>query len=139
MRFEAVNVDATVWLNGEELGHHRGAYLPFELAANVRPGENELVVRVDSRGRPGDLQPSNRPRGWWNYGGILREVYLRPVVQLDISELLTRPVSDDELLVRATLSNLDGHARRASVSVRVRAATRKADWSRRSKTGPAGK
>src|SRR4051812_14907355 len=70
LRFESVNVDATVWLNGAEIGHHRGAYLPFEFAGDVRAGENELVVRVDSRGRPGDLQPSTRPRGWWNYGGI---------------------------------------------------------------------
>ena len=35
VRFESVNVDATVWLNGERIGHHRGAYLPFEL--RVRP------------------------------------------------------------------------------------------------------
>jgi beta-glucuronidase len=87
LRFESVNVDATVWLNGTEIGHHRGAYLPFEFAGDVRAGENELVVRVDSRGRPGDLPPSNRPRGWWNYGGILREVYLRAVRSLDLSDL----------------------------------------------------
>src|SRR3954454_1722435 len=33
VRFESVNVDATVWLNGKRIGHHRGAYLPFELMA----------------------------------------------------------------------------------------------------------
>src|SRR6476659_9030539 len=27
VRFESVNVDATVWLNGKRIGHHRGAYL----------------------------------------------------------------------------------------------------------------
>src|SRR5436190_1174099 len=32
IRFESVNVDAAVWLNGKRVGHHRGAYLPFELA-----------------------------------------------------------------------------------------------------------
>ena len=52
-RFESVNYRATVWLNGTEPAPDRGAYLPFELPAigrQMRPGVNELVVRVDSRG-----------------------------------------------------------------------------------------
>jgi beta-glucuronidase len=36
---------------------------------------------------------------------------------------MTRTVSDNELLVRATLSNLDGHLRRGTVYVRVRGQT----------------
>jgi beta-glucuronidase len=83
---------------------------------------NRLVVRVDSR-RDRTSMPPGPSGGWWNYGGILREVYLRPVVDLDFSELLTRTVSRDELLVRATLSNLDGGAKRASVAVRIRGRT----------------
>ena len=30
--------------------------------------------------------------GWWNYGGILQEVYLRPVQRADMSQVQIRPV-----------------------------------------------
>jgi beta-glucuronidase len=92
LRFESVNRHATVWLNGRRLGSHEGAYLPFELSARaLRERGNELVVRVDGRGSRTDLPPSSRPRGWWNYGGILREVYLRRVRALDLADLQVIP------------------------------------------------
>src|SRR6202020_2787533 len=50
VRFESVNYDATVWLNGHKLGSHAGAYLPFEFAlTHVRKGVNPLIVRLDDR------------------------------------------------------------------------------------------
>ena len=92
LRFESVNRHATVWLNGRRLGSHEGAYLPFELQARaLRERGNELVVRVDGRGSRTDLPPSTRVRGWWNYGGILREVYLRRTTGLDLADLQVRP------------------------------------------------
>jgi beta-glucuronidase len=108
-----------VFLNGAEIAQHEAASIPFEvpLTAAVE-GVNRLVVRVDNR-RDRTSMPPGPAGGWWNYGGILREVYLRPIHQLDISELLTRTLADDELLVRATLSNPDGHLRRGTVDVRV--------------------
>ena len=123
VRFESVNYRATVFLNGVQIAQHEAASIPFEIPlTRLQAGVNHLVIRVDSR-RDGASMPPGPNGGWWNYGGILREVYLRPVDELDISELLTRPVSDHELLVRATLSNPDGHTRRASVSVRIRGVT----------------
>ena len=47
-------------------------------------------MRVDGRPRPGDLPPGNRPAGWWNYAGLLREVYLRRVAPLDVVDLTVR-------------------------------------------------
>jgi beta-glucuronidase len=99
LRFESVNYRATVWLNGKPLGSHIGAYLPFELKARGvrRRGVNRLVVRVDSRRGPLDV-PSLAVRrdgrfvgGWWNYAGILREVYLRRVRTFDLADVLVRP------------------------------------------------
>ena len=119
VRFESVNYRATIFLNGVEIAQHEAAAIPFEVPLErLQPGVNRLVIRVDSR-RDRTSLPPGPGGGWWNYGGILREVYLRPITQLDISELLTRPVSNDELLVRATLSNLDGHLRRGTVDVRI--------------------
>jgi beta-glucuronidase len=97
VRFESVNFRATVWLNGRQLGQHVGGYDPFELDLPnlVRKGVNRLVVRVDNR-RPGDPtgaasdQPIP-PGGWWNYGGLLREVYLRRVNRVDIADVQVAP------------------------------------------------
>jgi len=87
IRFESVNYRATVWLNGHEIGSHTGAYLPFEFDLSyLRKGVNRLIVRVDNRRTPADLPPG--PGGqWWNYGGILREVYLRAVQDADLQRV----------------------------------------------------
>jgi beta-glucuronidase len=92
LRFESVNYRASVWLNGRLVGTHVGAYLPFELDLNrLRPGVNRLIVRVDDRRAPTDLPPG--PGGlWWNYGGLLREVYLRTASTSDLSQVQVRPV-----------------------------------------------
>jgi len=92
VRFESVNYRATVWLNGRQLGSHVGANLPFELNLTaLRPGVNRLIVRVDNRRSPTDFPPG--PGGqWWNYGGILDEVYLRAVAVADLSQVVVRPL-----------------------------------------------
>ncbi len=92
IRFESVNYRATVWLNGRLVGSHAGADLPFEFDLdNLRPGVNRLIVRVDNRRGPSDV-PAGPSGGWWNYGGILREVYLRAVQAADIERVMVRPV-----------------------------------------------
>ncbi len=92
VRFESVNYNATVWLNGHRLGSHSGAYLPFEFPlTGVRKGANRLIVRVDDRRTPADL-PQGPSGGWWNFGGINQEVYLRAVQRADLSQVQVRPV-----------------------------------------------
>jgi beta-glucuronidase len=113
-RFESVNYRARVWLNRRPLGAHEGAYLPFELAARgiKRRGVNRIVVRVDSRRLDTDVPP--RLALWWNWGGILREVYLRRVGRLDIEGVHVIPALRD-------------HNRRAKLTVRVRVRNRAAE------------
>lgn len=96
LRFDSVNYEARVWLNGRPLGRHKGGYIPFELrAASIKRGVNRLVVRVDSRLHETSV-PSQEVRndqltgGWWNFGGVLREVILRRSQALDISAVTTR-------------------------------------------------
>jgi beta-glucuronidase len=87
IRFESVSVHADVWLNGRKIGTHTGAHLPFELVARgIHAGANELLVKVNGHARRDDIPPAGRERGWWNYGGILREVYLRKVSELDLGD-----------------------------------------------------
>jgi beta-glucuronidase len=97
--FDNVRYRGAVWLNGKPLGRHAGAYLPWEVRAKAfrRSGVNRLVVRVDSRNRATDLPPARLTAegapngGWWNYGGILGDVYLRRVDGLDFSRVAVRP------------------------------------------------
>ncbi|MHB8658656.1 MAG: glycoside hydrolase family 2 protein [Solirubrobacteraceae bacterium] len=93
IRFESVNYRATVWLNGRMIGSHAGTNLPFELdLSGLRAGTNRLVVRVDDRHSATDLPTGSDHGGWWNYGGILREVYLRAVQRADIAQVMVRPL-----------------------------------------------
>lgn len=99
VRFESVNYRAQVWLNGKLIGENAGAYLPFEVTLKGlhRRGVNRLAVRVDNRRGPTDFPPSRFvsdgiPTGaWWNYGGLLREVYLRRVDRVDFAQVAVRP------------------------------------------------
>ena len=102
IRFESVNYRSWVWLNGKRLGTNTGAYLPFEFVVPARAlrrnGTNRLVIRVDSRRKRSDFPPAgdnvagSAIGGWWNYSGILREVYLRRVEGSDFSAVQVRPV-----------------------------------------------
>ncbi len=92
VRFESVNYFATVWLNGRQIGTHAGAFLPWELdLKGLRPGANTLIVRVDSRTTPSALPPGPGSN-WWNFGGILREVYLRAVARADLQQVQIKPL-----------------------------------------------
>jgi beta-glucuronidase len=109
IRFESVGGRAQAFLNGSPIGEHEGAHLPFELpATGIGPGANELVLRVDGRPSPTDLPPGDRPAGWWNHGGVLREVYLRAVGAFDVSGLQVRAEPGAPAEVSATVLNATG-------------------------------
>jgi hypothetical protein len=81
LRFESVHHIATVWLDGRRIATHTGAYLPFEVSLRLRGGiEHRLVVRADYR-YPTRQKRTGWHRTWFNYGGINREVTLRPLAR----------------------------------------------------------
>ena len=68
--FDGVDYFATVWLNGEKLGEHEGAYVPFafDVTGKVLNGENQLTLKVTCPWLPED-------RGFLEYmKGELAEV-----------------------------------------------------------------
>jgi beta-glucuronidase len=91
VRFESVNNRLRAWLNGKPIGSHAGPFLPFELVLPpdllVR-GINHLVVRIDSHRRSTDFPGAGI---FWNYGGILREVYLQRVDKLGFGAVQVLP------------------------------------------------
>ncbi len=145
VRFESVNYRSTVWLNGRPIGRNTGAYLPFEvrLPRGVlrRQGFNRLVVRIDNRRFSYDFPPSGLTTtggptgGWWNYGGILREVYLQRIDTVDISSVRVRPdlpcrTCAATVSLQVTVRNYSQRARRVRVTGsyggrRVRLGTRR--------------
>ena len=55
LRFQAVDYDTTVWVDGVEVGRHRGGFTPFacDVTAAVEPGrEATIVVRARDDVRP---------------------------------------------------------------------------------------
>jgi len=61
LHFGAVDYEATVWVNGQRVGFHRGGYTPFacEITGALKAGSNLLVVRAVDDTRSG-LQPSGK-------------------------------------------------------------------------------
>jgi beta-galactosidase len=94
LKFGAVRYVADVWLNGRYLGYHEGGDTPFALDATdaLVPGAyNDLVVRVDNPvwGTRDDIVPWGLA-DWWNYGGIVGDVWLEAlpatsVVRADVT------------------------------------------------------
>jgi beta-glucuronidase len=122
IRFESVNTTATVWLNGRKLGSHTGAHVPFELPADgIRSGENTLLVKVQGHASRNDIPPAGRERGWWNFGGILREVYLRKVTQLDLGDpqVIATPGDPAQVTFNAEVRNAGATAAPADVALTV--------------------
>jgi beta-galactosidase/beta-glucuronidase len=127
LRFESVHHVAQVWLDGQLLGTHTGVYLPFEFTLRLREGvPHRLVVKADYR-FPSRQKREGWHRTWFNYGGINREVTLRPLgrSELEAPALRTR-LPDSALVVR---EGRTGRPARAIVDVSVLVHNR-SDWAR---------
>jgi len=82
--FESVNHIAKVWVDGRYVGSHAGEFQPFELTFHLRrAGRHMLVVRTDYRDPLAQAREGFH-RTWFNYGGINREVTLRPLYASDL-------------------------------------------------------
>ncbi len=75
LHFGGVNYRCEVFLNGQQFGSHEGGYTAFDLDVSkaLKPGANRLALRVDNRHLKMRLPAV---LGWYNYGGIHRDVTL---------------------------------------------------------------
>jgi hypothetical protein len=104
LHFGAVDWDATVWINGKEVGNHRGGYDPFTFDitdALKENGEQEIVLSVwdptNAGTQPRGKQVRN-PRGIWYTAvtGIWQTVWLEPVPQASIRSVKITPDLDED-------------------------------------------
>jgi len=98
LRIGACDHAARVFVNGREVGTHRGGYTPFgfDVAHCLRSGENELVVRVEDR------ETWAQPRGKQITGGggtgidydavtgIWQSVWLEPLPEHCVESVWSR-------------------------------------------------
>ena len=111
IRFEAASIVAHVYLNGESVGEHRGAFTAFcfELTSHLKFGQaNELRVRVDNSNQP-DVPPLS---GDFNMdGGIYR-----PVKIIVTDEVCITPLDFASPGIYETIKSLDDQ--HASVEIK---------------------
>lgn len=108
LNFEAVDWETTVWINGRQMGTHRGGYDPFTFDitdALKNRGKQEIVLSVWDPINEG-TQPRGKqvrdPHGIWytSVTGIWRTVWMEPVEGTHIESLRVVPdIDTGEILV----------------------------------------
>ena len=102
LRFGAVDFEATVYVNGKQVGAHKGGYTPFalDITSALCEGENDLCVRVE------DAPDCTQPRGkqYWREGlmgcwytpvsGIWQTVYLEAAGEYALRQIHVTPDID---------------------------------------------
>ena len=81
LNFGAVDWEATVWVNGNQIGKHENGYLPFELdiTDTLTPGESTVIVVRAYDAQDHGEQLAGKQIGWYvRTSGIWQTVYLEP-------------------------------------------------------------
>ena len=116
-----VSFAAKVYLDGELLCEHYGAYTAFEaIARNVAPGRHTLRVEADNRF--GKHSALHVPKDYYAYGGIHRPVLVEELDSAYIVSCLVTPVRTPEgwrADCRVSVRNLCDRQTEAAVCVSV--------------------
>jgi hypothetical protein len=127
LHFGAVDWETTVWINGTEIGQHRGGYdaFSFDITDALNKDEyQEIVVSVWDPTEDGH-QPRGKqtrdPHGFWYTAvtGIWQTVWLEPVEKdrgYFQSVILTTDIDKETLIIKTMLSE---SFEKRSVKVRV--------------------
>ncbi|MGL6227164.1 MAG: sugar-binding domain-containing protein [Thermoguttaceae bacterium] len=97
LNFEAVDWDTTVYLNGKEVGRHKGGYSPFAFDITDALSESGPQTLVVSVWDPTDARRGTQPRGkqirnpngiWYtSVTGIWQTVWIEPVAPTFITKI----------------------------------------------------
>lgn len=111
LNFEAVDYDATVFVNGKRVGRHVGGNTPFsfDITDAAKDGENQLIVRAKDETGGFQLRGKQRldPQGIWytRVTGIWQTVWLEQVPERHITSVKTKPrIHEGSLRVLPTLA-----------------------------------
>jgi beta-galactosidase len=102
LHFEAAQMKADIYVNGDKAGDHTGGYVSFdiEVTDQIKSGQNEILVRVDNSVDK-NLVPSQKA-DFFQYGGLTRDVWVetRPENILKQVRVQTPEVSQGSATVR---------------------------------------
>ncbi|MGZ3304229.1 MAG: glycoside hydrolase family 2 TIM barrel-domain containing protein [Asticcacaulis sp.] len=118
LNFEAVYMDAEIWVNGRKLAQHHYGYTPFtlDLTGKVHAGDNVVAVRIDH------ADPSSR---WYGGSGIIRPVTLDILNCLHIepgSVAITTPVAtadEGRVEIHTAIGNCASRAKAVELVSRI--------------------
>lgn len=118
LNFEAIYMDADVWVNGQHLAKHHYGYTSFtlDLTGKVHSGDNVIAVRADH------ADPSSR---WYAGSGIIRPVALEILDRVHVdpdSIQVTTPVATDDrgvVAVESTVVNRSSKPQKIELRTRV--------------------
>jgi beta-galactosidase/beta-glucuronidase len=123
LHFQAVDYDATVWVNGREVARHRGGFSPFAIDLGKIRGEAVIVVRA--RDTPHEPQPrgkqsidfKNKGCHYTRTTGIWQTVWMEPVPEVYLKRArITPDVGQGMIRIAQPLSqNLPGYRIRATL------------------------
>ena len=126
LHFGAVDFTTRVWVNGKEVGTHKGGYTPFtfDVTDLLQKGDNKLAVYVEDDNRfsgqaRGKQCPEFYSRGcdYTRTTGIWQTVWIEPVPQTYIADVkLTPDLDNGRLLIEA---NLDGNTKGMTLKVQA--------------------
>jgi hypothetical protein len=124
LHFGAVDWHARAWVNGKEVGEHKGGYDPFTFDitdALKGKGKQELVVGVSDptdRGSQPRGKQVNEPRGIWYTPttGIWQTVWLEPVPKSSIASLKITPDVDGKRVLVTARGRGTGEGARVKVT-----------------------
>ncbi len=130
LHFGAVDWEATVLVNGKEVGSHKGGNDPFsfDITDALKPGPNELLVRVwdptDTGAQPRGKQV-RKPEGIWYtpVTGIWQTVWLEPVSAAHITGVVATPDIDKGEVMFRVMTAGDTKGLTAAVELHVGKAT----------------
>nr|WP_243864355.1 sugar-binding domain-containing protein [Paenibacillus castaneae] len=110
LHFGAVDFEATVYVNGHEVGKHQGGYtgFSFDITDQLVAGPNELIVHVKDPTDDGGYtigKQRKEPEGIWytSISGIWQTVWLEPTAAASIEKLdMTPDLAHDSLKLMVT-------------------------------------
>ncbi|MFC6769505.1 glycoside hydrolase family 2 protein [Natrinema soli] len=99
LRFGAVDYEATVWVNGERIGGHRGGYLPFEMDITevMTDGEDVIVVAVTDPEDMSEIPHGKQGAPWYQrVSGIWQGVTVATIPKRHVTDVRATPDLDDD-------------------------------------------
>ena len=122
IKFGGVLPAAKIWINGEYVGYHKGAFVPFayDITDIARIGqENTLVVKIDE-----DFFARVMGSGYNRmsfFSGLFRSVEVEQTAKVRIQRFFMKPdIDNQKAAVKVWVENLDTTDRDIALQVKVK-------------------